>query len=118
MIIDDHILACKVASRFLEGMGYNVRLAHNGWEGLEASSENYFMILLDLNLPDIQGLELAKKLRDKNHLKDTKIIAVTGDVQHNLDYYTLYGIDDILPKPFTSQQISELFSKNSVKEKI
>lgn len=112
LIIDDHVLACKVASRFLEGMGYDVRFAHSGCEGLEAASENYLMILLDLNLPDIQGLELAQKLRDKAHLKDTRIIAVTGDVQHSLDYYTLYGINGILPKPFTSQQISELFSAN------
>lgn len=109
LIIDDHVLACKVASRFLEGMGYDVRFAHSGYEGLEAANEKYLMILLDLNLPDIQGLELAQRLRDKDHLKDTRIIAVTGDVQDSLDYYTLYGINGILPKPFTSQQISELF---------
>jgi len=109
LIIDDHPLACKVASRVLESIGYSVTFVHSGREALEAARENYLMILLDLNLPDIQGLELAQKLRDKIHLKDTKIIAITGHVQHSLDYYTLYGIDGILPKPFTSQQISQLF---------
>ncbi|AVP88128.1 Putative response regulator receiver protein [Candidatus Phycorickettsia trachydisci] len=112
LIIDDHPLGCKVAARLLENMGWNVKTAYNGYDGLKAAQEDYCMILLDLNLPDIQGLELAQKLRDKNHLKETKIIAVTGDVKHGLDYYALYGIDAILSKPFTAKQISQLVISN------
>jgi len=112
LIIDDHALGCKVAARLLEGMGWNVRTAYNGCDALKAAGEDYCMILLDLNLPDIQGIELAQKLRNKNHLKETKIIAVTGDVKHSLDYYALYGIDGILSKPFTAKQISQLVISN------
>jgi len=113
LIIDDYELTCKIISMILSKMGFSVEAAYTGNDGLEAAAQNHYsLILLDLNLPDIDGLEIAQKIKLHKKTLDAKIVAFTGrDVDQK--NYRCYGIDGILTKPFTNQQIVELVSELS-----
>jgi DNA-binding response OmpR family regulator len=108
LIIDDYELTCKIISMILSKMGFYVEAAYTGSDGLKAASQNnYSLILLDLNLPDIDGLEIAQKIKSYTKALDAKIVAFTGrDVDQS--HYKRYGIDGVLTKPFTNRQIVEL----------
>jgi CheY-like chemotaxis protein len=113
LIIDDYELTCKIISMIFSKMGFAVESAYTGNEGLEAVAQNnYSLILLDLNLPDVDGLEIAQKIKQHKKPSDTKIVAFTGrDVDQKS--YRRYGIDGVLTKPFTNQQIIELVNNLS-----
>jgi len=97
--------------RIFHSDGYNLIEAKNGIQGLSiAESRDVDLILLDINLPDIDGYEVARRLRtsSKTELTRTPIIAVTanamkGDAQRVLDA----GCDCYLPKPINIKELLE-----------
>jgi two-component system, OmpR family, copper resistance phosphate regulon response regulator CusR len=84
---------------------YVVDMANNGKKAEVLFSENeYDIILLDLNLPDIDGIELCKKIRDKNTV--VPILAVTGRTSIDDKIKTLdFGADDYINKPFNFEEL-------------
>ena len=100
-----------LVSRIFHSDGYNLIEAKNGIQGLSiAESRDIDLILLDINLPDIDGYEVARRLRtsSKTELTRTPIIAVTanamkGDAQRVLDA----GCDCYLPKPINIKELLE-----------
>jgi len=99
LYIEDHPDNMMLVKRIFRPDSYNVIEAWNGNQGLSiAESQNVDLILLDINLPDIDGFEVARRLRssEKAGLTNTPIIAVTanamkGDAQKIMnagcDYY-------------------------------
>lgn len=85
---------------------YTLLSAQTGKEGLEmAAAEKVDLILLDLDLPDIHGFELFKKLKTVEQVKDIAVIAVSSnampqDVQYTLDQ----GFDNYITKPFNIKE--------------
>ncbi|MBN2105098.1 response regulator [bacterium] len=77
MVVDDVDTIARVYARFLERMGYEVRIAFNGQEALELW-ENYQpdLIISDIRMPKMNGFELANAIRKKK--ADQKIILMTG----------------------------------------
>jgi len=77
MVVDDVDTIARVYARFLERMGYEVRIAFNGQEALELW-ETYQpeLIISDIRMPKMNGFELANAIRKKN--PDQKIILMTG----------------------------------------
>jgi CheY-like chemotaxis protein len=118
LLIDDYELTCKIVSMLLQDLGHFVDVANNGANALAMTSKNknYQIILLDLNLPDINGLDLALKLRTFESLKRAKIIAFTGHDNFDANYYQQYGIDDFLSKPFTRDKIVSLINGFDLKK--
>lgn len=102
----DHML---LVQRALELRGYRVLQAVDGLSGLEiAEREEVDLILLDISLPDIDGYELARRLRGsaKSSLQHTPIIAITahtlaGDAQKAWEA----GCDVYLPKPVNIREL-------------
>ena len=85
LIIDDSPTVLKIMSTSLFAQGYIVKTAVSGAEGLQAAREERPQaIVLDINLPDINGLEVLKKLKEHPELKDVPVLLLTGqdDAEH------------------------------------
>jgi len=103
LYIEDHPDNMTLVKRIFRPDSYNVIEAWSGNQGLSiAESQNVDLILLDINLPDIDGFEVARRLRSskKTELANTPIIAVTanamkGDVQKVMSA----GCDMYMSKP-------------------
>ncbi|MGA1825785.1 MAG: response regulator [bacterium] len=78
LVIDDDIITCKLLSYILKSAGYTSHTAQNGEQALEAVQNNFFnLALIDLNLPDLPGIEVMHKIRKLS--PHTEAIIITGN---------------------------------------
>lgn len=100
LVIEDHVELARSMKDGLEGMGFYVDMAHTGADGEgKAYVNGYDCILLDLNLPDGDGLEILKKMRAGGETVPVIIITAKDEVEERargLDF----GADDYVTKPF------------------
>jgi two-component system cell cycle response regulator DivK len=109
LYIEDNPDNMMLVQRALEARGYHLLKAMKGVEGVKtAESEVVDLILLDINLPDIDGYEVARRLRSsgKRELKTVPIIAVTanalkGDAEKALNA----GCDVYMSKPINIREL-------------
>ncbi|KEZ50882.1 response regulator transcription factor [Metabacillus indicus] len=104
LIIEDETDIAELERDYLEVNGFDSDIASTGEEGLHlARTHSYNLILLDLMLPGIDGLELCKKLRD---FLDIPILMVTAR-KEDIDKIRGFdrGADDYLVKPFTPNEL-------------
>ena len=79
LIVEDNDLNMKLFHALLETRGYNVLQARDGMEGLRLAREHHpDLIIMDIQLPGVSGLVVAKSIKDDEKLKDIPIIAVTA----------------------------------------
>ncbi len=104
LIIEDEKELAKVLKAYLERAGYEVLLAGRGDRGLSLWRENKpSLVLLDLNLPEMDGIDIAKEIRQTN---DTPIIMVTARVDEVDRLLGLeLGADDYITKPFSPREV-------------
>jgi DNA-binding NtrC family response regulator len=100
LIVDDDENFTNVTATFLESKGYQVQTVNTGAEALEmVSSENLQIVLLDLVLPDAEGIDVLKKIRHAD--RNIAIITVTGyGDEHRAVNVMKAGSCDYLTKPF------------------
>ncbi len=104
LLVDDEERIRKLLNLYLTREGYEITEAGNGKEALEiALSEDFHCILLDLMMPEMDGIEVAKELRKE---KSTPIIMLTakgeeGDRVEGLEV----GADDYIVKPFSPREV-------------
>ena len=104
LIIEDEADIAELERDYLEVNGFNSDIASTAEEGLHlARTHSYNLILLDLMLPGMDGLELCKKLRD---LLDIPILMVTAR-KEDIDKIRGFdrGADDYIVKPFTPSEL-------------
>lgn len=109
LYIEDNPDNMMLVQRALEARGYRLLKAMNGLDGIStAESQHVDLILLDINLPDIDGYEVARRLRasEKRELRSVPIIAVTanalkGDAEKALDA----GCDVYMSKPINIREL-------------
>ena len=111
LYIEDNPDNMLLVRRVIQAGSHNLIEARNGTQGLAiAESQDVDLILLDINLPDIDGYEVARRLRssEKTALAHTPIIAITanamrGDAEKVLDA----GCDAYMSKPINIQELLE-----------
>ncbi len=102
MVVDDSVTVRKVTSRFLERHGFEVVVAKDGVDAVEKLQDTIpDLILLDIEMPRMDGFEVATQIRNSPRLKDLPIIMITSRTgekhrQHALDI----GVNDYMGKPF------------------
>jgi len=107
LIVDDCATTRKLLSYIVRERGHKIINASNGLEALELMASNEIdLVLTDLNMPQMDGLELTRSLRENDAYKELPIIMVTteaadADVQMGLEA----GVTTYLPKPFTPQKL-------------
>ncbi|RAW01196.1 response regulator transcription factor [Pseudochryseolinea flava] len=105
LIVEDEVKVAEVLKRGLDEAGYESEVAYDGQIGLRlAQSGQFDLILLDVNLPLMNGLELCKTLREKDEVTPVLMLTALGmsdDIVAGLES----GADDYLPKPFKWNEI-------------
>jgi two-component system copper resistance phosphate regulon response regulator CusR len=105
IIEDDHRLSESIATTLVKD-GYLCERAYDGQMAIKSfQQEVYQLILLDLNLPKINGIDLCKKFREINPGIPIIIITAFGDIDSKMEAFSL-GADDYLVKPFHLKELS------------
>ncbi len=112
LVVDDESMMRSVLAQTLEKFHYHVETASNGQEALDLidhRQDPIHLVLTDINMPVLNGIELAHALRDR--YPDIKIVAMSGFEQEQTlknkhDFDNLF--DHFLPKPFDSSHLSEV----------
>jgi len=106
LIIEDDKALLETLKSFLDAENFSVATAMDGEKGLElARQEKVDLIVLDLNLPSLNGLEICKRLRAKEIM--VPIIMLTGEKKEEIDKVLglELGADDYLTKPFGTKEL-------------
>lgn len=105
LIVDDEDSIRALIRRILENEKYEVIEAVNGQEAIEfAKKENPDVILLDMKMPVMNGLEACRRLKKDEKTKNIPIIAVTAFNENKKDAVEA-GIDDFVNKPFDMVEV-------------
>jgi DNA-binding response OmpR family regulator len=108
LIIDDDVDTLKLVGLMLQKQGYVITAASNGLQGLEqAEKENPDLILLDIMMPEIDGYQVTRRLRDNPRTSNTPILMFTAKTQLE-DKVSGFeaGADDYLTKPTHPSELS------------
>ena len=106
LVVDDEWEIRDVLSNFLTEKGYEVMLASNGEEAIElAEKENPHVILLDVKMPGIDGIETCSRLKVGEKTRSIPVIMITAFQDREIEAY-LEGADDFIVKPFNMVEIS------------
>lgn len=113
ILIDDNADSAVGLAQCLQSLGHDLRVSHNGEEGIAAvMSDKPDIVLLDIGLPDIDGYEVAKRLRQDESLANLRIIAMTGySGEADKNRASLAGFDDYLVKPVDFTKLLALLGK-------
>jgi len=115
LVCEDNPINQKLVIRILEKVGYQVDLAENGVKGCEATKvKDYDLILMDLRMPELDGIEATKIIRQNPRYKDTFILALTGDAVEGVREECFeVGINGFLSKPYTRRDLLECLEEIS-----
>lgn len=109
LIVDDDDIQRHLVVTVLDQNGYEVRQAANGREGMSMLlAKPPDLVFLDIEMPDLNGVELLKKARRSSQLKEVPIIMLTGHHEKEVVKNCLEnGADDYLVKPVTIERLCE-----------
>ncbi|MFA5060564.1 MAG: EAL domain-containing protein [Candidatus Omnitrophota bacterium] len=106
LVVDDERNVAEMMSMMLETRGYEVNIAGSGQEAMEKASTKPDLILLDLILPDIEGFEVCRRLREEKSTRNIPIIMISVKYLFEDKIEGLYlGADDYLTKPFDHEEL-------------
>lgn len=104
LIVDDEKMMTELLSDHLQDCGYETIVANSSREAMEQLQKQPDLIILDINMPDMDGLELCKNIR--NHI-NCPIVFVTARITEQDKINGLqYGGDDYITKPFSLNELS------------
>jgi DNA-binding response OmpR family regulator len=107
LLIEDDSDIAEAISYQLEKAGLAVRIARTGEEGLEASRRGVDLVLLDLNLPGMDGLEVCRMLRRQTATSQVPVIIVSARAEEVDRVLGLeMGADDYMVKPFSLKELA------------
>jgi len=107
LVVDDNPDSVTIMRSILEGRGYRVVIAASGAEALEQlTREKVDLVLLDVMMPEINGLEVLQRIKDDTSTGRLPVILVTAKT-HDEDVLSgyQYGADYYITKPFTAKQL-------------
>ena len=104
LIIDDDPKLCQLVGTYLEPLGFKVQAALNGPEGLRTALETKpDVILLDVMLPEMDGFEVLRSIREKSSVPVLMLTARGDEIDRVKGLET--GADDYLPKTFSTREL-------------
>jgi len=120
LLAEDNSINRKLATVLIEKKGWEVTCAHNGKEALRLYRESFEggrgphfdLILMDVQMPDMDGITATRKIRELDHLDQVPIIALTAHaLKGDKERFLEAGMDDYLAKPINAAALYQLISK-------
>jgi len=104
LVIDDDVEMCAMLAEYLESEGLKAEVAHEGNVGLKrALSGDHSLIVLDVMLPGMNGLELLRRLRSESNARVVLLTARGEELDRIVGLEV--GADDYVPKPFSPREL-------------
>ena len=112
LVVDDNVDSAETLAMLLEASGHDVQTAFNGRSGLEAALEYQpDMILLDIGLPELNGYEVARRIRQHPLHKHMVLVAMTGyGLEKDRQYSREAGFDHHLVKPANFDEVLRILT--------
>lgn len=109
LIVEDDLSLAEVLAYNLRNEGYEVSLAHDGQDGLNRAQVNPpELIILDVMLPVVDGLDVCRRLRAETNTRDVLILMLTAKAEETDELVGLtLGADDYVTKPFSVKVLLE-----------
>ena len=106
LVVDDEADICNILKFNLDNAGFDTTVAHSGEEALAIGIANFDLILLDIMMDKISGLQLAQQVRKKPETANIPIIFVTAkDTENDMVKGFNIGADDYISKPFSIREV-------------
>ena len=103
LLVDDDVELTELLSSLLTLEGFDVQTANNGLEALQKLDESYELVLLDVMMPKLNGLDTLKEIRKVSNVPVMMLTARGDDIDRVLGLEL--GADDYLPKPFNDREL-------------
>lgn len=111
LVAEDSSVIQNLTKKILSLQNYQITSVKNGEQVLQKlKEENYDLILMDINMPVMDGIECAKQVRkmDDPVKKSIPIVAITGNARnYSMEEFKANGINDFIPKPLNFDQLVE-----------
>ncbi|MEH6474802.1 MAG: ATP-binding protein [Sneathiella sp.] len=120
IVAEDNSVNAMIATSFLTKLNHEVRHAENGIEAVRLASENWAdLILMDIHMPEMDGVEAAHLIRSTKEIEYVPIIALTAEAftEHHKKFREV-GMDDVITKPFTEHRLKEVVGKFGAKNRL
>ena len=113
LLVEDNPTNQRVAQLYLERAGCEVAMAADGREALAAlESRRFDIVLMDVQMPVMDGLEATRRIRESERGRRTPIIALTANaMKQQIDECKANGMDDVLPKPIDREQLGAMLDR-------
>jgi signal transduction histidine kinase/CheY-like chemotaxis protein len=113
LLAEDNHINQKVGLALLARLGYRADVAGNGLEALESvTRQPYDLVLLDIQMPEMDGIEAAQAMRKKLNDRCPVLVALTANAFHGArEEYLAQGFDDYLSKPILPPALRQLISR-------
>jgi len=119
LIAEDNEVNAIIAKAFLDKFGHSVRHVENGRLAVEAAKDDWAdLILMDIHMPEMNGVDATKAIRETDIGKTIPIIGLTAEAF--ADRHAMFieaGMVDVLTKPFTEQQLADTLAANRLIER-
>ena len=110
LVVDDSNIIINYIENLVKN-DYNVVRANNGIEAVNKVNENIYAILLDINMPKSNGIDVLKYLTDNDLIEKIPVVIITGnDTKEAIREVIGYNVLDVLNKPFTPDNIKKVIS--------
>jgi PAS domain S-box-containing protein len=119
LLVEDTNVVVTLMSEYLTYKGYKMVIARNGLEGVQLAREEYpDLILMDVMMPVMDGLEATRQIRADQSLKNIPIIGLTAlAMAGDREYCIAAGMNDYMSKPIKMQDLSDMIEKYIGKNK-
>lgn len=111
LIIDDSRAMRRILGQIMQGLGFDVIEAGHGGEGLaqlEAQADSIGVVLVDWNMPEMNGLEFVEAVRARDEFAQHKLVMVTTETEPaRMARAIIAGVDEFVMKPFTVEILVE-----------
>ncbi len=114
LCVDDSATMRRILTNTLKELGfYNISTAEDGVVALEKlKKDKFLMIISDWDMPNMDGLQLLKKIREMKEYEDIPFLMVTAEAQkHNVIQAVHAGVSNYVIKPFTTESIADKIKK-------
>ena len=113
LIVDDRAANRDILNKLLSGSGFQTTEALNGREALEALKQSsYTIVFMDIQMPEMDGIEATKQIRSTLQLNDLPIVAITASVfPGSKEQFVEQGFNDYIGKPFRIGEIFQTISE-------
>ena len=113
LLVDDNLINQKIMAKLLEAEGFKISLASSGRQAIDMiQNQTFSLVLMDMQMPELSGIDTTKILREEMGMTDLPIIALTANVmKEDMDMCFAVGMNDFLSKPIDAEKVKEVIFK-------